>query len=110
MKVLIPITIAILLMWMTIILTVSIRYPRISEYTEAKYLRNIDKFYPISNNMLCCNIQGGDSLTYIALVPYNEIVPTAKWYIAKGVGGINPKSELSKKIDSIIDKYENKLK
>ena len=80
----------------------------ISDSTEQKYIRNIDK-YKFDGKFIKPSA-GGDSLTYINLTPANEIDLFHKWYIMDDVGLVRPGSTLSKKLDSIYNSSKNKYK
>lgn len=75
--------------------------------TQDKYLRNIDKFYAISDDLIKSNYKHDDSLSYASKVLYR--IPYQKWYISD-VGLVPVGSELDRKLDSISDSYKLKFK
>ena len=78
----------------------------ISSETEQKYLRNIGKFYPISDRQCTTGLYGRDTLSFTAKVIPLDLFN--KWYISK-VGLVRRDSELSKKFDSIASTYKKEL-
>ena len=87
----------------------------ISQSTEKKYLRNIDKFKPEmfrGELSIKPHFSNKDTLSFFSEVLLQELSPFYKWHIYN-VGCVRPGSILEKKIDSIAATYvepENKLK
>jgi len=92
-----------LVSWLTIVIY-GFSQGYISEKTEEKYLRNLDKYTMINNQNFYIGLKGGDTLTFIATIAPFKFDPFHKWYI-NDVGMIKPNSLLSKKLDSIAANY-----
>lgn len=75
----------------------------VSKSTEQKYLRNIEKFYPIGEDQVSIHYRYRDSLTFMARNRFGH------WYISK-VGLIKNRSLLAHKLDSICKYYNSKFK